>query len=63
MAMPAIIVVTVWRFAATFMVVFCRLLARRRTITQAAKLEGANAFTASGTSRCRLLAPTIFLSS
>ena len=44
-AMPAIIVVTVWRFAPYFMVVFlAALLALPGDYYEAAELEGADAF-------------------
>ena len=59
--MPAIIAVTVWRFAPYFMVVFlAALLALPEDYYEAAKMEGANAFHRFRHITLPLLAPTIF---
>jgi ABC-type sugar transport system permease subunit len=60
-AMPAIIVVTVWRFAPYFMVVFlAAILALPRDYYEAAELDGANALRRFWHITLPLLAPTIF---
>jgi multiple sugar transport system permease protein len=60
-AMPAIIVVTVWRFAPYFMVVFLAgLLAIPDDYYEAAELDGANAFHRFRHITLPLLAPIVF---
>lgn len=60
-AMPAIIFVTVWRFAPYFMLVFLAgLLAIPEDYYEAAKLDGANAVTRFWHITLPLLTPTIF---
>lgn len=60
-AMPAIIGVTVWRFAPYFMVVFlAALLALPKDYYEAAELEGANAWRRFRHITLPLLAPTMF---
>lgn len=60
-AMPAIIVVTVWRFAPYFMVIFLAgLLAIPQDYYEAAKLDGANAFQRFWHVTLPQLSPTIF---
>jgi ABC-type sugar transport system permease subunit len=60
-AMPAIIVVTVWRFAPYFMIVFLAgLLAIPKDYYEAAEVDGANALWRFRHITIPLLAPTIF---
>jgi multiple sugar transport system permease protein len=60
-AMPAIIVVTVWRFAPYFMIVFLAgLLAIPKDYYEAAQVDGANALWRFWHITIPLLAPTIF---
>jgi multiple sugar transport system permease protein len=60
-AMPAIIVVTVWRFAPYFMIVFLAgLLAIPKDYYEAAQMDGANALWRFRHITIPLLAPTIF---
>lgn len=60
-AMPAIIVVTVWRFAPYFMVIFLAgLLAIPQDYYEAAKLDGANVFQRFWHVTLPQLSPTIF---
>lgn len=61
LAMPMIILVTVWRFAPYFMVVFLAgLLAIPRDYYEAAELDGANAWRRFRLITLPLLTPTIF---
>ncbi len=61
LAMPMIILVTVWRFAPYFMVVFLAgLLAIPKDYYEAAEIDGANAFRRFWLITIPLLAPTIF---
>ncbi len=61
LAMPVIILVTVWRFAPYFMIVFLAgLLAIPPDYYEAAQLDGANAFRRFWLITVPLLAPTIF---
>lgn len=61
LALPAIIFVTVWRFAPYFMVVFLAgLLAIPEDYYEAARLDGANALSRFWHITLPLLAPTIF---
>jgi len=61
LAMPAIIGITVWRFAPYFMVVFLAgLLAIPKDYYEAAQLDGANAFRRFWSITLPLLTPTIF---
>jgi len=61
MAMPAIIVVTVWRFAPTSWWCSAALLGCQGTIYEAAKLDGATPSTASGNHAALLAAHHFFV--